>query len=81
MASVLDGIRENKKFDWTSLIAMPDGEYAAYLAEVRSLKPKQQKKGKRRNVNTDGSTQTIRFHGPGFTRSGSTNALPSSQFR
>ena len=66
MASVLDGIRENKKLDWANLIAMPDGEYAAYLAEVRSLKPKKQKQWKRHNVKTDGSTQTIRYDGQGF---------------
>ena len=60
MATVLDGIRGLNILHLTHMIAMPDDEYATYLAEVRGLKPKKQKLWKRRNVKTDGSTQTIR---------------------
>ena len=66
MATVLDGIRGLNILHLTHMIAMPDDEYATYLAEVRGLKPKKQKLWKRRNVKTDGSTQTIRFDGEGF---------------
>ena len=67
MASVLDPGRGKKcEGESTHFIAMPDDEYAVYLAEVRRLKPKQQKTWKRRNVKTDGSTQTIRYDGQGF---------------
>ena len=66
MATVLDGIRGLNILHLTHMIAMPDDEYAAYLAEVRCLKPKKQKLWKRQNVKTDGSTQTIRFDGEGF---------------
>ena len=40
MASILDDIRGQKIPDLTRILAMPDEAYAAYLAEVRSLKPK-----------------------------------------
>ena len=66
MGSILDEIRGLKTLDSQHFIAMPDDEYAAYLAEVRSLKPKKQKLWKRRNVMTDGSTKTIRYDGNGF---------------
>ena len=66
MASVLDGIRGKKAKEVVNIIAMPDDEYSLYLAEVQSLKPKQQKTWKRRNVKTDGSTQTVRYDGKGF---------------
>ncbi len=66
MASVLDEIRGKKAKEVMHFLAMPDDDYALYLAEVRSLKPKQQKYWKRRNEKTDGSTQTIRYDGQGF---------------
>ena len=66
MGSILDEIRGVKTLDLQHMLAMPDDEYAAYLAEVRSLKPKKQKLWKRRNVKTDGSTKTIRYDGKGF---------------
>ena len=66
MGSILDDIRGKKILDLQHMLAMPDDEYAAYLAEVRSLKPKKQKLWKRRNVMTDGSTKTIRYDGNGF---------------
>ena len=66
MASILDEIRGVKSRDLQHFIAMPDDEYAAYLAEVRSLKPKKQKLWKRWNEMSDGSTKTIRYDGNGF---------------
>ena len=66
MASVLDGIRGKKSKVWTHVMAMPDDEYALYLAEVQRLKPKKWPQWKHRHVKTDGSTQTIRYDGQGF---------------
>ena len=66
MGSILDDIRGEKILDLQHMLAMPDDEYAAYLAEVRSLKPKKQKLWKRWNEMTDGSTKTIRYDGNGF---------------
>ena len=66
MDSILNEIRGEKTLDLQHFIAMPDDEYAAYLAEVRSLKPKKQKLWKRWNEMTDGSTKTIRYDGNGF---------------
>ena len=66
MANILDGIRGQKILDLTQVIAMPDDEYAIYLADVLSLKPKKQKQWKRQNVMTDGSMKTIRYDGQGF---------------
>ena len=70
MASVLDGIRGIRFQELTHMIVMPDDEYAAYLTEVQRLSPKGQKKWKRHNVKSDGSTQTIRYDKSGtfFTR-------------
>ena len=59
MASVLDACRGVRSKDTTQFIAMPDNEYAFYLNEVRSLPKKQQRKWKRHNEKTDGSTSTI----------------------
>ena len=66
MASVLDGCRGVRSKDTTQLIAMPDDEYAFYLNEVLALPKKQQRKWKRQNEKTDGSTSTIRFDGQEF---------------
>ena len=66
MASVLNGLRGLKYRELTHVLAMPDDEYAAYLAEVQSLKPKKPTLWKRQNVKTDGSTQTVRYDEQGF---------------
>ena len=66
MASVLDACRGVRSKDTTQLIAMPDDEYAFYLNEVGSLPKKRQRKWKRHNEKTDGSTSTIRFDGQEF---------------
>ena len=66
MASVLDPCRGVRAKESTQLIMMPDDEYARYLDEVRRLPKKQQRKWKRRNEKTDGSTSTIRFGGQEF---------------
>ena len=66
MASVLDGCRGVRSKVTTQLIVMPDDEYAFYLNEVLALPQKQQRKWKRQNEKTDGSTSTIRFDGQEF---------------
>jgi len=66
MASVLDPCRGVRAKESTQLIMMPDDEYARYLDEVRRLPKKQQRKWKRHNEKTDGSTSTIRFDGQEF---------------
>ena len=47
----------------THAISMPDVEYAAYLGEVRNMRPKDQRRWKRHSVKIDGNIQTIRVDG------------------
>ena len=70
MASILNNIRgkafcSGKEFE-AHVLLMTDLEYDAYLKEVQKLPKKEQKKWKRRNEKSDGSTSTIRFDGKGL---------------
>ena len=67
MASILNRMRGVKAKTVTQSMAMPDAEYAAYLADVTSLPRKEQKKWKRHNELTDGTTVTVRFDGEFYT--------------
>ena len=66
MASILNAGRGIRAKEQINLILVTDEEYASYLDSVRSLPKKEQKKWKRQNEKTDGSTSTIRFDGQGF---------------
>ena len=66
MATVLDACRGLRSKERIQTMQMTDSEYACYLDEVRRLPKKEQRKWKRRNEKTDGSTSTIRFDGKGF---------------
>ena len=66
MASVLNRCRGVQAKNKEHRIAMPDDEFAVYLSEVQGMRPKGQRRWKRRNEKSDGSTQTIRYDGEGF---------------
>ena len=66
MASILNAGRGIRAKEQINMILVTDEEYASYLDSVRSLPKKEQKKWKRQNEKTDGSTSTIRFDGQGF---------------
>ena len=66
MATVLDACRGARTKEWIRYLMMTDDEYTLYLDEVRRLPKKEQRKWKRQNEKTDGSTTTIRFDGKEF---------------
>ena len=63
MASIIKAGRGIRAKEQTHVILMIDVEYESYLNEVRALSKKDQKKWKKHNEKTDGSTSTIRFDG------------------
>ena len=66
MASMLDASRGIRVKEQINMILVTDEEYMSYLDSVRSLPKNEQKKWKRQNEKTDGSTSTIRFDGQSF---------------